>query len=120
MITDIIISLIVDDGVASRGHRQNIFNPAVKIIGIGVANHTIYDKCTVLNYTGGINGYIDENKRKLMENKDYDADAPEGTVKTDVNVTTKIVDGHAQTITLKKYTLTDGSQQIVELIETLG
>jgi uncharacterized protein YkwD len=118
--SDVIVSLIVDDGVTSRGHRQNIFNPSLKIIGVGLADHTTFGNCMVINYTGGINRYVDENERKLREDKNYDPDAPEGTVKTDVNVTTKVVDGHTQTITVKKYTLNDGSQQILEICETHG
>jgi uncharacterized protein YkwD len=47
---EVIISLLVDDGCTSRGHRKNIFNPEFKYVGIGCANHQAYDHCTVLDY----------------------------------------------------------------------
>jgi uncharacterized protein YkwD len=36
---DIIMSLAVDDGVSSRGHRTNIFKPDAKVIGIACGPH---------------------------------------------------------------------------------
>jgi len=47
---EVIISLLVDDGVTSRGHRKNIFNSEFKFVGIGCAGHQAYDHCTVLDY----------------------------------------------------------------------
>ena len=59
---EVIISLIVDDGVPSRGHRNNIFNPKAKFVGVGSGDHTEYGTCTVINYTGGIAGYKNGGK----------------------------------------------------------
>jgi len=50
---DVIISLMTDDGNASRGHRKNIFNPTFKVTGVGCSNHSQYGHCTVLDYAGG-------------------------------------------------------------------
>jgi uncharacterized protein YkwD len=97
--SEIIISLIVDDGVSNRGHRQNIFNPSLKIIGVGLADHTEYEKCTVLDYAGGVSGYKDDNNVKGKQNNNAakgtkkNEDAPKGTNKNEDNKTSKGVDG---------------------------
>jgi hypothetical protein len=59
---EVIISLIVDDGVPSRGHRSNIFNSKAKFVGVGSGDHTEYGTCTVINYIGGISGYKNGGK----------------------------------------------------------
>jgi uncharacterized protein YkwD len=48
----IVIQLIVDDGVASRGHRDNIFKPSFKVVGIGVGPHPKYGTVCVQDFAG--------------------------------------------------------------------
>jgi uncharacterized protein YkwD len=50
---DIVIGLIVDDGVASRGHRANIFSPEFKVVGIAVGPHPSYGTVCVMDLAGG-------------------------------------------------------------------
>ncbi|EAR94566.1 SCP-like extracellular protein (macronuclear) [Tetrahymena thermophila SB210] len=47
---DVIISLIVDDGVSNRGHRNNLFSPDFRKVGIACANHVDYKTCVVIDY----------------------------------------------------------------------
>lgn len=47
-----VIALIVDDGVASRGHRKNIFNPELKTAGIGCGPHAKYTTMCVMDFAG--------------------------------------------------------------------
>lgn len=50
---EVVCNLIVDDGVGSRGHRKNIFNPSYKNCGVGAQKHTAYKTCIVIDYAGG-------------------------------------------------------------------
>jgi uncharacterized protein YkwD len=45
----IVIDLIVDDGVASRGHRKNILNSAFRQVGIAIGPHRRYGTMCVMD-----------------------------------------------------------------------
>ncbi len=47
---DVIMNLIIDDGVASRGHRTNIFAPDWTAAGAGCGPHATYSTVCVINY----------------------------------------------------------------------
>jgi len=49
----VVIQLLVDDGVAGRGHRRNLFNPDLHQAGAGSAPHTEYGTVCVIDYADG-------------------------------------------------------------------
>lgn len=56
-----ILSLAIDDGVPSRGHRDNIFNGDFWHTGVAVHSHTNYGHETVTTFSGSYNpdkGYV--------------------------------------------------------------
>jgi hypothetical protein len=51
---EIVVGLLLDVGVPSRGHRKNILNPAFRFVGIGIRPHTEYGTNCVQDFAGGI------------------------------------------------------------------
>jgi len=52
----IMIQLIVDDAVRSRGHRGNVFETPANYVGVGAAAHSRYGICVVIVFAGEVEG----------------------------------------------------------------
>jgi len=50
----IVIYLLVDDGVSDRGHRKNFLRPEFKYVGVATGNHPVYNSMCVMDFAAGI------------------------------------------------------------------
>ena len=51
----IVTSLLIDDGVLSRGHRRNLLNGTYKFVGVAVGRHRVYRSMCVMVFAGDYN-----------------------------------------------------------------
>ena len=49
----VVIQLLIDDNVPSRGHRENLFTPDFKVMGSFSDKHKKFDIMTVIDYAAG-------------------------------------------------------------------
>jgi uncharacterized protein YkwD len=54
---DIVVQLLIDDGVPNRGHRNNILNKSFEYVGVAIGSHSIFTYLCVIDYA---NEYTDK------------------------------------------------------------
>jgi hypothetical protein len=123
---DIIISLVIDDGVSSRGHRSNIFNAALTGATCGIEDHTSYGLVAVFDYIGGGESGSDSGafKAAVAEISEApagnsggmgggswggDGEMPPGCVGMSQSSSSSTSGGKTTTVTTTEYTMGDGS-----------
>lgn len=47
---DIVMQLLIDEGIASLGHRKNILNEKYTKLGVAFGDHKKYRKCAVMDF----------------------------------------------------------------------
>jgi hypothetical protein len=131
---EIVANWIVDDGCPKRGHRHNLFLSTATHCGVASGPHAEFEHVTNLIFTGGvrrhgepsrdsnnfIQDYLDKTHRKGQPKNAFqeeDWDAPDDTVSVSIQKSVKVIKGKSTKITQKIYTLSDGSQHMVEIEE---
>jgi uncharacterized protein YkwD len=59
----IVMQLIIDDGVANRGHRTNIYNPDFRTVGIAIGAHKVYEGMCVMDFADAVTEKSESEKR---------------------------------------------------------
>ena len=131
---NIMLNLIINDGVQQRYQRSNLFHPELKYVGIACGPHKVYNICTVIGYARGIrefnteppdvSEFIGEYIKNSMNQKEIKNDfqeeepyAPDNTVSLKIIKKNKTIGGKTKKITQKIFTLDNGAQHIVEIEE---
>jgi uncharacterized protein YkwD len=60
---DIVLALIIDDGLRSRKHRKNIFNPKFNYIGVAYGPHARFGSVCTMDFAGA---YVERDERSLV------------------------------------------------------
>jgi hypothetical protein len=66
---EIVIQLLIDDGVPSRGHRENILNPQFHVAGAAIGPHKEFRHMCVMDLAGGFTEHAhgSEKERKRSQ-----------------------------------------------------
>lgn len=49
---EVVMSLIIDDGIPSRAHRQNLLDPAFRMVGVACGPHARHETMCVFTFAG--------------------------------------------------------------------
>jgi len=79
---EVMIQLIVDDGVQNRGHRENIFNTEFNVMGCHTSVHKDFNQMTCVDYAGAFvaNGEPDpiEKQMDIFLKEEVEFEMPDG------------------------------------------
>lgn len=129
--SNIIMSLLIDDGSKDKHQRINLFSEDFNYVGIGCGGHKKYHLCTVINYAKGLFPLETEPPRKkeinynlnLEENEAVDIDGnivnkeqiPENVDKVEVLNIIKKYNGIEHPFIRKIFHLNNGKEHILDI-----
>eukprot|EP00941_MAST-03F_sp_MAST-3F-sp1_P000293 g293.t1 len=84
---DVVLALIVDDGVPDRGHRKNVFNESFRRIGCAEGMHTEFQRMYCQVFAGEYNDFDrDVQDKKHTELNDIANDGPTQSTATENDI----------------------------------
>ena len=122
----VLMALVVDDGVSTRGHRKNTFSEKFKLCGVGVAPHKGYGTNYVFDFAGATGegaesaggGAAAGSGEEIPYDFASDPDKPADCIGVNISVSTKTSGNQTIKTTTKTYTLKGGGTQTVTQTET--
>jgi hypothetical protein len=120
---EVILSLIVDDGLSTRPHRKALLNPNFTKVGIGAGPHSEYKtiSCLLFAVSYDDNEYIEDeliNDDIIPTNPEV-LDWLEGAVKLTCEIRTETENGLSVKKAKKYWEMHDGTMKITEeVLET--
>ena len=126
---DVVIQLLIDDGVPSRGHRNNIFSKDFTVVGVASGQHTQFGTMQCITFAGrfhekGSPGYKSASAPALTPRLGPPPTAPGGAQivvppggKKAVSIQVSISDGKKTTTTTT--TVTDASGGTQTFVESM-
>ena len=102
---EIVLQMIIDDGVPSRGHRLNLFNSNYEKIGVSVGKHKTFQCVCVLDFWG-------KGKKDKLKFEKYEIDKgewPENAVGLQKHLEAKSENGKKKILLTYTFSLSDGT-----------
>ena len=111
---EVMLQMIIDDGVPGRGHRANVFNPAFNVMGCFTCPHSSLDQMTCIDYAGsfvpqGEPGPLEEQLNAFLK-EEVKMDMPDGVASWKQNSKIKVVGSVAQKTVERILKMKDGSE----------
>ena len=107
---------MIDDGVPSRGHRENIFLDCYTMMGCYSGEHKAYSTCCVVNYGEGFAApgqvSIQEQMQAFM-NEPVDFDMPEGAGGWSQGCSCSVSGNTVTKSTTRTVNMSDGSTKVL-------
>ena len=115
---EVIMQMLIDDGVPNRGHRENLFNDDFRVCGIFTGDHKDFDTVTVVDYAASFVKAGDEDPIErqmdefLKEEVTFD-DMPADIRGWKQNSKIQVQGHHAIKTVTRTCRLKDGSEKIL-------
>lgn len=70
-----VITLLIDDGIANRGHRVRLFDPTYNVVGVACGDHKLGGMC-VITFAGGFNEKLGSAQQQADKKNSGDQSTP--------------------------------------------